>query len=1020
MNNHPPNHPLYNTLGQPNVNIQLLDNVFTAGAVQAAPAATGVIVADQAAKVQYYAAPAEMNLAAAAPPHGGHTAVNLAQPAHVVSTADVQPAGVTTVVYQTAAQEQQQQPISYKVPAAQVTSASTSASATASAPVQQQQQQPQPEKKKDIVAEATSKIFDEDAAKKSGPVPVSQSSTASSGGGPVTAVKSEPGPGPSGGPVRQGGPVSVGRPRGGPRGGPRGRGRGGGRGGRGRGASAAMAMNSKQHILPRLQLLEEEDDGLTCRMCLQSFWYKSQLIDHLKASHSVTDPERYEREEREKKMRRIREDQQRQIMAKRQKMGPGGRMMRSGRGRMGPGGRPIGPPKPAGPRPSFQYRDGAFICDLCKKSFSDGNDMVTHWKSHVKKQRLDGGGPRGGRRGRGRRPPSPGFGRRRRRGVGGVGVGGRGRPVSSGRGRGRGRGGRSDKGVPRWTAYLVWSTRRRKEIAKEGEGLSFGEVAKAISAEWKQVSEEEKARFQEEAEDMNERGVRKIRKEPRDSDENSSDSWSSDSDDPTFEELERLERKPIVPRIKKEGAEGEEEEDEEGGIGYGDERPRSTRKRKRPSFFQEFENEENNLDKILDEFEQEQIEEAKKPKPEKPKPTPRPEGSTRRRRRKQIEIMAEEEEMMGPKEPVELEKSRSGRIRKKTKFQDYFQRMDDEIGGEELSSGEPSDDGEFQPDDSEPDEPEEEFVEEEEEEDDERMDEGDEDDFSLPPKKRKGSGKVMTDAEIEEATRQALSAKPMVLLDQMNSDEDEADENVEAKRKKLDEVAGEETSSGKPAWITEEVDDVESKSKGEEQSEAPEAQQEERAKADDKEEAADAASKDAAEEPSTEASEAQSSEPATESREQAAQEEPEKEASASPPSEEVPSTAAEGEGKEDEQEQEEAQEDPSPPADDVTEGAPVEAVASDTAVPSAPEEEEEEAPSAPEPAEEKEEEKEEGADADAATAQSTSAATEEAAAAVGDDSAADLLASTSADRMEEGDDKFKDIIAEGQIDNIFN
>ena len=42
----------------------------------------------------------------------------------------------------------------------------------------------------------------------------------------------------------------------------------------------------------------------------------------------------------------------------------------------------------AGPRPSFQYREGAFICDLCKKSFSDGNDMVAHWKSHVKQQHL--------------------------------------------------------------------------------------------------------------------------------------------------------------------------------------------------------------------------------------------------------------------------------------------------------------------------------------------------------------------------------------------------------------------------------------------------------------------------------------------------------------------------------------------------------------------------------------------------------------------------------------------------------
>ena len=40
----------------------------------------------------------------------------------------------------------------------------------------------------------------------------------------------------------------------------------------------------------RLQLLEEEDDGLTCRMCLQPFWYKSQLHDHLKSTHSISEP----------------------------------------------------------------------------------------------------------------------------------------------------------------------------------------------------------------------------------------------------------------------------------------------------------------------------------------------------------------------------------------------------------------------------------------------------------------------------------------------------------------------------------------------------------------------------------------------------------------------------------------------------------------------------------------------------------------------------------------------------------
>ena len=149
--------------------------------------------------------------------------------------------------------------------------------------------------------------------------------------------------------------------------------------------------------MPRLQLLDDEDDGLTCRLCLQAFWYRDHLNEHLKDAHSIADPSKYEREEREKKLRRIREEQQRMAMSKRQRLlqmsgrggmvrGRGGMMMgRGGRGGLRPG-MPGGRPMPTGPRPSFQYRDGAFICDLCKKSFSDGNDMVAHWKSHVKQQ----------------------------------------------------------------------------------------------------------------------------------------------------------------------------------------------------------------------------------------------------------------------------------------------------------------------------------------------------------------------------------------------------------------------------------------------------------------------------------------------------------------------------------------------------------------------------------------------------------------------------------------------------------
>ena len=117
-------------------------------------------------------------------------------------------------------------------------------------------------------------------------------------------------------------------------------------------------------------------------------------------------------------MRRMREEQQRIMLAKKQREERERRLREAkfGRGRGGPGtikltspgARPTQSP---GQRPSFQYRDGAFICDLCKESFSDGNDMVTHWKSHVKKQQADAvkagrGRPRGRGRGRGRGRPS--------------------------------------------------------------------------------------------------------------------------------------------------------------------------------------------------------------------------------------------------------------------------------------------------------------------------------------------------------------------------------------------------------------------------------------------------------------------------------------------------------------------------------------------------------------------------------------------------------------------------------------
>ena len=59
-------------------------------------------------------------------------------------------------------------------------------------------------------------------------------------------------------------------------------------------ASRPRAYNrsqvSRTQIMPRLSLLDDEDDGLTCRLCLQPFWYKARLIDHLKETHSIAEP----------------------------------------------------------------------------------------------------------------------------------------------------------------------------------------------------------------------------------------------------------------------------------------------------------------------------------------------------------------------------------------------------------------------------------------------------------------------------------------------------------------------------------------------------------------------------------------------------------------------------------------------------------------------------------------------------------------------------------------------------------
>ena len=164
-----------------------------------------------------------------------------------------------------------------------------------------------------------------------------------------------------------------------------------------------------------------------------------------------------------------------------------------------------------------------------------------------------------------------------------------------------------------------------------------------------QVEKEEVDKLKEEAEYLNENNIRKLPRNkgsgdeeesetPDDSNSDASTDWEG-SDDPDYGSKSK---KPVVVKIKKEP------------------RGSSSRNRKRPSFFQEFENEENNLDKILDDFEQEQAADSEKPKPAK-KVVKNP-GSRPRRKRRQEEPEEKDEE------PVELETSRSGRVRKKPKF----------------------------------------------------------------------------------------------------------------------------------------------------------------------------------------------------------------------------------------------------------------------------------------------------------------------------------------------------------------
>merc|ERR1719201_930385 len=82
----------------------------------------------------------------------------------------------------------------------------------------------------------------------------------------------------------------------------RGRGnfRGRPRGSRGRGAgrppnNIPRKVESAKVDTPSF---DDDDDDLTCRVCLSSFWYRTQLLEHLEKSHSVKDPDAYLKEKR--------------------------------------------------------------------------------------------------------------------------------------------------------------------------------------------------------------------------------------------------------------------------------------------------------------------------------------------------------------------------------------------------------------------------------------------------------------------------------------------------------------------------------------------------------------------------------------------------------------------------------------------------------------------------------------------------------------------------------------------------
>ena len=71
------------------------------------------------------------------------------------------------------------------------------------------------------------------------------------------------------------------------------------------------------------------------------------------------------------------------------------------------------------------------------------------------------------------------------------------------------------RGKPTWTAYLLWSTRKRRDMVVDHPEWTFAQMAKWFIDEWKKADADEIDELQKEAEEMNELGIRKL---PRDED----------------------------------------------------------------------------------------------------------------------------------------------------------------------------------------------------------------------------------------------------------------------------------------------------------------------------------------------------------------------------------------------------------------------------------------------------------------------------------------------------------------------